>query len=55
MRRSAPSVLGIVTVAVLIFLYAPIGVVIVNAFNADATLTSTTSGCFNAKLRRWRG
>ena len=40
MRRSSPSVLGIVTVAVLFFLYAPIGVVIANAFNADASLTS---------------
>ena len=40
MRRFLPSGLFIVTMAVLIFLYAPIGVVVANSFNDDANLTS---------------
>jgi ABC-type spermidine/putrescine transport system permease subunit II len=35
-----PSPLALVTLVVLFFLYAPIGVVIANSFNADASLTS---------------
>jgi ABC-type spermidine/putrescine transport system permease subunit II len=39
-RRVLPSPLALVTLVVLFFLYAPIGVVIANSFNADASLTS---------------
>ena len=40
MRRLLPSPLAVVTLVVLVFLYAPIGVVIANSFNADTSLTS---------------
>jgi ABC-type spermidine/putrescine transport system permease subunit II len=40
MRRFRPSGLFFVTLVVLIFLYAPIGVVIANSFNDDANLSS---------------
>jgi ABC-type spermidine/putrescine transport system permease subunit II len=40
MRRFLPSGLFIVMMAVLIFLYAPIGVVVANSFNDDPNLTS---------------
>ena len=46
MRR--PSALLGVTAVVFAFLYAPIGVVIVNAFNADRTLTG-----FGGVTDRW--
>jgi ABC-type spermidine/putrescine transport system permease subunit II len=39
-RRLLPSPLGAVTLLVLVFLYAPIAVVVANSFNADTTLTS---------------
>lgn len=40
MRRLLPSPLAAVTLIVLFFLYAPIGVVIANSFNTDTSLTS---------------
>jgi len=39
-RRALPSPLGVITLVVLVFLYLPIVVVVVNSFNSDSTLTS---------------
>ncbi len=51
MRLRRPSGLAIATGVVLLFLYAPIGVVIANSFNADTSLTSW--GGFTSKW--WSG